>query len=45
MKLRGEDGDAFAVLLLVAATLRRAGVPAAEITEFANRRRPATTAT
>jgi hypothetical protein len=34
VKLRGEEGDAFAVLLLVAATLRRAGVPAAEITEF-----------
>jgi len=34
VKLRGEEGDAFAVLLLVAASLRRAGVPAAEITEF-----------
>jgi hypothetical protein len=34
LKLRGEEGDAFALLLLVAATLRRAGVPAAEITEF-----------
>jgi hypothetical protein len=34
VKLRGEEGNAFALLLLVAAALRRAGVPAAEITEF-----------
>ena len=34
VKLRGEERDAFALLLLVAATLRRAGVPAAEITKF-----------
>ena len=34
VRLRGEEGDSFALLLLVAATLRRAGVPVAEITEF-----------
>jgi hypothetical protein len=34
VKLRGGEDDAFALLLLVAATLRRAGVPTAEITEF-----------